>query len=344
MFETENAIGKDETEIVRRVLERFAKATTSGLSNPELLSMMKYVNEYWREPYRPTLISLSCEAVGGSSAAVEDAGLAMSLIVAGMAIHDDIIDKSINKHFRQKKTVYGLHGSDKALLVGDLVLLKGLITASEVFQDKISAKKYLDIIDALRKFIFEMYEGEFMEVCSRKNLDIGIEYQKQYLWNFTSDAEACARIGAILGDGSDAEVEALAEFARRCAFNLFLREELKDSFNLEDNLIHRLEHESLPLTVLYSAKNSNLMFRKVKSIVDKSRITKNDAVRLICYGYETGAYEYIYDIAQQNTKKAMQKIAILSPSSARKELELMIVKSLTEIEGIQKDTAAHQRN
>ncbi len=340
MFEPE----KTKNEVARRVLERFGKITISGLSNPEILSIMEYINEYWKESYRPALISLSCEAVGGTSATVEDAGLVVSLIVAGMSIHDDIIDKSINKHLRTKKTVYGLYGSDKALLAGDLVLLKGLIIASEVFQDKISAKKYLDIIDALRKFIFEMYEGEFMEVCSRKNLGIGIEYQKQYLWKFTSDAEACARIGAILGDGSDAEVEALAEFARRFAFNLFLREELKDSFNLEDNLIHKLEHESLPLTVLYSAKDSKLMFRKIKSIVGKSRITKNDAVRLICYGYETGAYDYIYDIAQQNTKKALQKIAVLSSSSARKELELMIAKSLTEIEGIQKDTDAHQRN
>jgi len=341
MFESENSIGKDQRAIVQRVLERFKKVTTSGLSNPEVLSIMGYVKEYWKEPHRPALISLSCEAVGGSSTAVEDAGLVMSLIVAGMAIHDDIMDKSINKHFKPKKTIYGLHGSDNALLAGDLLLLKGLLTAFEVFRDRIPEEKYLNIIEILKKFIFEMYEGEFMEVHGRKNLDIDVNYQREYLWKFTSDAEACARIGAILGDGKDEEVEALAEFARLFALNVFLREELKDSFNLENNLIHRLTYESLPLTVLYSAKNSKHVFKEIKSIVSKSRITKNDAIKLICYGYETEAYEYIYSIVHENTKKGKQKIAVLSPSSAKKELELMINKSLTEIEGIRKDTTPH---
>jgi geranylgeranyl pyrophosphate synthase len=342
VFETENLKGKTKSVVVQRILTRFGEVVSSELNNPDLLSVMEYIKDYWKEPYRPALISLSCEAVGGCSTAVEDAGLVMSLIVAGMAVHDDILDKSINKHFKLKKTVFGVQGSDKALLAGDLLLIKGLLTALELFKDKIPAKKYLTVVEALKKFIFEMYEGEFMEVHCRKNLEVEVDYQKEYLWKFCSDAEACARIGAVLGDGSEEEVEVLADFARRFAFNVFLREELKDSFNLENNLIHRLKYESVPLTVTYSAKASKEACVEIKKIISKSRITQSDAVKLICFGYETGAYEYVYKIVEENTGKALERIAILRSSPAKKELELMIKQSLTEIQSIRKDTSVYQ--
>jgi geranylgeranyl diphosphate synthase, type I len=337
VFEHASSVGK--SSVVQQILMSFRKVTTSDLSNPELLSIMEYVKDYWKEPYRPALISLSCKAVGGDPTAIEDAGLVLSLVVAGMAIHDDIIDKSISKHFRQKKTIFGVQGADKALLVGDLLLLKGLITALETFKNKIPAKKYLLVVEVLKKFIFEIYEGEFMEVNCRKNLEVDIDYQKQYLWKFASDAEACARIGSILGGGSEEEVEALASFARMLAFNIFLKEELQDSFNLENNLIHRIKYESLPLTITYSAKASRQAFVEIRNIIIKSRISKADCVRLICYGYETGAYDYIYGVAEDNTNKALKKISALHSSLAKKELELMISQSLAQIESIRKDTS-----
>src|SRR5665647_608788 len=188
--------------IVERILKKFGEQASSGLYNPELLSIMSYVKAYWKEPHRPALISLACEAVGGNSDVIEDAGVVMSLLVAGMAIHDDIIDKSINKHYNKQNTVFGNKGIDKALLTGDLLLLKGLLIGLEVFNNKIFQNKYSSIIKTLREFIFEIYEGEFMEVHCRKNLNIDIDYQLRYLWKFTSDAGACARIGSILGNGS----------------------------------------------------------------------------------------------------------------------------------------------
>ena len=109
----------------RIVNEKFKIETTSELENPELLSMMNYVKEYWKEHYRPTLLSICCQIVKGSPLSVDDVGLAMSLITAGMAIHDDIIDNSKQKHFRE--TVYGkIQDKEKAMLIGDILIIKGL--------------------------------------------------------------------------------------------------------------------------------------------------------------------------------------------------------------------------
>ncbi len=329
--------------IVERILKKFGEQTSSGLNNSELLSIMSFVKAYWKEPHRPALISLACEAVGGDPDTIEEAGVVMSLLVAGMAIHDDIIDRSVNKHYNKQNTVFGEKGLDKALLAGDLLLLKGLLTGIEVFNNKISQNKYCAIIKTLKEFIFEIYEGEFMEVYCRKNLDVDIDYQLQYLWKFTSDAGACACIGSILGNGTPDEIEALTDFARMFAFNIFLREELQDSFNLENNLIHRVKYESLPLTIIYSAKASKQAFAEIKSIINKSKITREDAVKLIYYGFETGAYEYVYNTVEANTKKALNRISELGSTPAKKELELMINQSLTEIQSIRKDMFPYQK-
>jgi geranylgeranyl diphosphate synthase type I len=329
--------------VVQRILKKFAEQTTSGLSNIELLSIMSYVQDYWKEPYRPALISLSCEAVGGNSGDVEDAGVVMSMLVAGMAIHDDIIDRSVKKHFNRKKTVFGAKGNEKALLVGDLLLLKGLISALEVFKNKMLIDKYDLVIKTLRDFIFEIYEGEFMEIHCRKNLDVNVDYQRQYLWKFTSDAGACAKIGSILGNGSVDEIESLFDFARMFAFNIFLREELQDSFNLEQNLVHRIKYESLPLTVIYSAKASKQAYTEIKKIIAKSKITPEDSVKLIYWGFKTGAYDYIYDLVKTNSEKALLRLVNLNQTQAKKELELMINQSLTEIQRIQKNNSFYQK-
>ena len=181
-----------------------------------------------------------------------------------------------------------------------------------------------------------------MEIYCRKNLNVETEYYERFLWKFTSDAEACARIGSILGKGSKFEIKTLSNFARMFAYNIFLREELRDAFNLEGNLIHRIKYESLPLTVIYSAKASKDAFAEIKNIINKSIITDDDAVKLISFGFETGAYEYVYNTVEANTKKALETISALKKTSAKKELELMINQSLTEIRAICKSTSLYQ--
>src|ERR1700690_1332474 len=65
-------------------------------------------------PIFPTLIYLSCQAVGGDPEKTKSLAPAMLLITASGDIHDDIIDRSPSK-FR-KKTILGKYGKDIALL------------------------------------------------------------------------------------------------------------------------------------------------------------------------------------------------------------------------------------
>lgn len=305
----------------REVIERFCQEAISDFSYPDLISMAEDVKAYWKDIQRPALTSFSCEAVGGQPSMADDAGLMITLVAAGMGIHDDIIDKSENKHFRE--TILGRHGLDSALLVGDLLIIKGLIYSRKFLGKNCSPKERNAVLEALQNFIFEIYEGELMDILCRKNLDTELEYYCKIMWKLTADAEACSRIGAILGGGSENEIQALAEFGRRLGFVIHLREELRDAFNIEGGLPHRLQYESVPFPILYAARSSKGTFSRINAIIQKS-LDPLLVTNLMEICWKTKAVNYVYKLAKQNASEAIQKLESLRPSSARDALTLMI--------------------
>src|SRR3990172_3298554 len=67
----------------QRILERFGQVTISGVHNSKLLEILNDVKSYWRDLFRPSLTSFSCEAVGGEPEMADEAGLIFTLASSG---------------------------------------------------------------------------------------------------------------------------------------------------------------------------------------------------------------------------------------------------------------------
>ena len=80
------------------MINRLEQFIISGVEEPKFLEILNYFKDYWKDFFRPTLTSLSCEAIGGECELAEDAALMFTLASSGFGIHDDIIDKSEIKH------------------------------------------------------------------------------------------------------------------------------------------------------------------------------------------------------------------------------------------------------
>lgn len=312
-----------------RVLARFRQASLLGVNAPGLISILEQVNVRWKDVYRPALASICCEAVGGHQQSTDNVALMITLASAGGGLHDDIIDKSSDKHFRM--TILGLYGTDKALVAGDLLILKGWTMVREVLKKGWKPKKIFDVVEAFGSWTVEVCESEFMEITCRRNLGTDLEYYKKALWMSMADTEACAKLGAIIGDGSEHEVRALAEFGRRLGFMFRLADDVKDTFNTEGNLPHRLEYESVPMPLLFSAKSSKRINSKIESILNNPPATPSDISALLGFCFETSAFSYIDNLAKQNMRQAYRLLYMIKPSKARSLLELMIKKPFTDI-------------
>ena len=320
----------------QKILERFERAIISNVTDSKLLEIMTDVINYWssskstsRDLIRPALTSFSCEAVGGDPEVADDAGLMFTIASAGFGIHDDILDRSLRKHMRP--TILGLHGIDGALLSGDLLLVKGWSVLGEIILKSRNPAKIAEIINEYASCSIEICEAELMETRCRRNLERDLDYSCSILWKAMAEAEACCKIGAIMGEGNIDEIKALAQFGRRLGFTYRLIDEIQDCLNLKGDLAHRLEYESVPIPLLYAAKSSADKCRRIKKIIEKANICPSEIQTLLAVCFETEAFEYIRKMAQENSRQAAKYLSAVRASDARKVLLLLNERAYTRI-------------
>jgi geranylgeranyl pyrophosphate synthase len=305
-----------------KALERFRTEAIFGVSDPELLKILGEVIAYWNDWSRPTIASFSCEAVGGKQEIADDAGVIFLLAAVGTGIHDDIIDKSQKNHFRW--TILGLHGMEKALLVGDLLLVKAWSTLNEFIRKFDKPLRVADIMEAYGLISVQICEAEFLEMSFRKKLDVDLSVREKILWNINADYEACAKTGAILGDGLDEEVLALSGVGRRFGFLLGLKDEVEDCLNIQGNLSQRLLFESVPLPIVYAAKSSSHIRTELQSIIQKESISPPEIAYIVQQCIDTGAFSYVYKLAESNISEAIELLKKVPCNPASSNLRLIL--------------------
>ena len=321
-----NALIRNRAE---RILEKFGQVAISQVRDSRLLAALEEVKCYWRDFNRPTLTCLSCEAVGGDPRIAEGAGLMFTLASAGFGIHDDILDRSSHKYLR--KTILGLHGIDTALLVGDLFIVKAWTIGQEMFRETSNASKIADVLKTYGSLSVEICEAEFMETLCRRKVDTKLNYYENILWKEMAETEVCCRIGAMIGNGTTSEVEALSEFGRRIGFVSRLTNEVEDCLNIKGDLLHRVEYESLPLPILYAAQYSPQNYVKIGKILAKKHMVPQDAKSLLKLCFETEAFEYVRRLAQKNEAEATCLLGSIGSGKAREALILLIESSYAHL-------------
>lgn len=303
------------------VVKNFERVIFSGIQNKKIITIFEDVKEIYRDTYRPALISISCEAVGGNPKDTYEIGLMVTLAGAGIGIHDDIIDKATNKHFRI--TIPGKYNLDEALVVGDLLIVKGLLAVKETFKNKYCANKLKRVLETYQDFFFEVCDGVFLEKEFFKCININLDTYHQILWKLGSDAQACAKLGAILGNGTKKEIEILSDFGRKLGYIFRLSEEVNDTLNKEGNLPKRLSYETVPLPIVYAAHFSRENYLTINQIL-KNPITSEEIKKILDLCFETKSFEYVRDQAEKIVKEAIETLNRLKRNEAIELLIMMI--------------------
>jgi len=236
-----------------------------------------FMNDYWHDLARPSLLSLTCEAVGGNPKITIPIAIPMILISGAIDIHDDIIDQSKRKDGRP--TVYGKYGKDIALLVGDALLFKGLTLLNKAVEKDIPAEKMRIIIDIIKNMFFELGDAEALELQFRGNLDVSPEEYLRVVRKKAADVEAHTRISAILGDASKKGIDAFGQYGRLLGMMIILRDDWIDILDVEESRI-RIKKESLPLPILYGLKEPKIK-TKLRSVLLHRTLTRRDAESIL---------------------------------------------------------------
>jgi len=256
---------------------------------------------------RPTLITLSCEAVGGDVKLASLAGEALILICGAFELHDDIIDKSYVRGPRRRKTILGKYGVNVALLAGDGLLIKGFSHLSKLYEASLPKELARNVIDLICECFTELGSAEALELKFFGSLDIKLSSYLRVLRLKAADVEAYTRIGALLGGGSREEVEALGRYGRLLGMMVIVRDELKDLLEYGSELLSRIRNEYLPLPLIY-ALNKPGFKDQIKALLSGGVVDRRVGLKLVRIAERSGGINYALRLLKRLGREALEAL------------------------------------
>ena len=202
-------------------------------SESEFIEPLKYSLEGGKR-IRPIILNLSAESIGKIDENTLSASCAVEFLHMESIIHDDIIDNETMR--RQKEPFHVKYGYNTSVLTGDFVL--GLILAISSRLDNARITKDLATTAML------MSEGEMIEGRLEESGDITFDdYLKVIEYKTATAFEVAARIGGIVANGTEEEIEALTGYGKNLGIAYQIRDDLFDWKN-EDKLFNILIKKS----------------------------------------------------------------------------------------------------
>lgn len=285
---------------------------------PKLREAINYIMmEYKPDFFRPAVVSLCCQALGGTPEITVPSSASLVLLGRAIGIHDDIIDKMKvrNKH----QTLLGKFGKEMALIISDILLFEGF-TLMRKNSKLVPEQNIAKILETIERIWFEQSEGEVLEVESKRQLSVTPEDCLAKIKMRASELEAIACIGGILASGSQEEINALGNWGRSLGTMSLLRDEMIDMLET-DMLRHRIRNESLPLPLIYATQKPEAK-SKMASLISKSKLATADLWTISKTSYEAGGLNYVADLIAKKAMEAESHIGLLRDKN--KELTTFI--------------------
>ena len=235
-------------------------------SESEFIEPLKYSLEGGKR-IRPIILVLAAESVGKIDDNTLAASCAVEFLHMESIIHDDIIDNETMR--RQKEPFHIKYGYNTSVLTGDFVL--GLILAISSRLDNARMTKDLATTAML------MSEGEMIESRLESSEDVTFDdYLKVIEYKTATAFEVAARIGAIIANGSEEEIEALTEYGKNIGIAYQIRDDLLDWKN-EDKLFNLLIKKSSDPRDVFNKMEELLQKYSDKARTSLRKISDNDA-------------------------------------------------------------------
>ena len=243
----------------------------------EFYTPLRYASEGGKR-IRPLILVLSAETILANTHSnidiTEDmflASCAIELLHTQSVIHDDIIDKE--DYRRGKPSFHIKYGYNSSILTADFVLGIILSICTKINNAKVSAE--------LSTAAIKMSEGEMMEIKLTKDPYLKEDdYIKVVEHKTASLFEAAAKIGSLLGGGTDEEICAIGSFGHLLGIAYQIHDDIMD-WNNEDrlfNILVRNNKESAEfidrmeqLFISYSSKAKNEL-KKINDSVSKKHL------------------------------------------------------------------------
>lgn len=309
--------GKEALELAKRQIMLYK------IEDKRLCQALEYYAKHWNDTLHPGIISLVCETVGGDAKKSLYIQVPMLFLTAAIDIHDDILDESRIKNGRL--TIFGKYGKDIALLVGDGMMLRGVVMLQESakkFQPQIASR----IISAVEAAFIRAGDAHALEADFKRKMNMNPKLYFYALKKKASILEAHALIGALIGGAGENDVKALGKYGRILGTLILLRDEFIDILEIQE-LNERIKNKCLPLPLLYALQNPKSR-KKIMKILSKPKIVEDDLDLIVDYILEEKRVKLLKVQMEKLIETALQ---IISDIPNNDNLELIVKATIEDI-------------
>ncbi|HIE15020.1 TPA: polyprenyl synthetase family protein, partial [Candidatus Bathyarchaeota archaeon] len=185
--------------------------------------------------WRPALLLLACEALGGDSEKFLDFAVIPEIIHNGTLIADDVEDSSDLR--RGKPCTYKIFGLDIAVNISHVMFFLPMLVLKEN-QNKITVDQSVSIYEAYVRSMVNLSLGQAIDLAWHRGLaNANQATVEQYLQMCTYKtgtlARLAAEIGAILADAEDNTVRKIGKFAESIGVAFQIQDDILDIIGVE---------------------------------------------------------------------------------------------------------------
>lgn len=275
--------------------------------------------------WRPMLMLICCEAVGGNPESIMPFTVIPELIHNGTLIVDDIEDNSDLR--RGKPVLHKLFGVDIAVNAGNTIYFLPYAAIQNSSLPSETKRKAYEIISTQ---LLKCHFGQAIDIWWHSGKSDKIPTEGEYLQMCAnkSGSLACmaAKLGALLGGGSEKQIESLGKFAETAgvvfqiqddilniAENASIGKELGDDIN-EGKRTLMVIHT---LNVAPAAEKKRLL--EILNMHTKDEKLLTEAITII---KRYGSIEYVKKEAMQLAENAWKEAeSVLPESEAKSQLK-----------------------
>lgn len=309
----ENAVGKSRWN-------QDVTALTKAISEP-VWDFLGRGGKRWR----PMLMLICCEAVGGNPKSILPFTIIPELIHNGTLIVDDIEDNSDLR--RGKPVLHKLFGVDIAVNAGNTIYFLPYAAVQNSSLPSETKRKAYEIISTQ---LLKCHFGQAIDIWWHSGKSEKIPAEDEYLQMCAnkSGSLACmaAKLGALLGGGSEKQIEALGRFGETAGV----------VFQIQDDILNIAENASIgkelgddinegkrTLLVIYALNVAIEAERKrlleILNMHTKDEKLLTEAIEII---KRYGSIEYAKKVAAQLAEDTWKEAeAVLPESEAKGQLK-----------------------
>ena len=259
---------------------------------------------------RPALVLLSAGVFGKIEPHHHTLAAVVEFIHTATLLHDDVVDESSMR--RGRATANTLFGNAASVLVGDFVY-------SRAFQMMVNVQN-MRVMDILAEATNIIAEGEVLQLLNINDADISDEdYLRVIHYKTAKLFEAATRLGAVICKASPEDEQAMAEYGMRLGTAFQLIDDVLDlsgeSEDIGKNLGDDIAEGKPTLPLLYAMRNGNEGQRQlIRNAIEQGGL--EDLTAIMQAVKDTGALDYVREIAKQEAALACKAIAHL-PKTAQ---------------------------